>query len=284
MTDGDTPATGETLYFHQAVYTKADLDKAPEDEAVFFLMCCQMHNEVATLYRLLIQNPIQPDAPEPVKAAAATTSLLALRMLAGRLYESWEYIRGRYRARYDAYGDAISQEAKSDFAALGKYFGKHSLIYRLRNKVSFHSDEENMRLGYRALPQDEVLVDHHHAFRGNTVFYGSEMMMTSAMNTLVEGAVSAELAFETIQAEIREVASRFFMVTGTFTLAFAKRYLPAALEGMRKNIIEVPDQPTPDQSATRPFLALPKKPRATIRRNYKGTASPAALSTAYRGS
>lgn len=260
----DEPGSHGTLHFHRFTYTKADLKAVGDEEAVFFLMSCQLHNDIATLFRVLLQNPIRDEDPEPVRNAAAITQLLIIRMLAGRCYEGWEFVKARFGTYFKKHDSRIKLQAKDNYKTLKKYFGRKSLIQLLRNKVAFHSSIESFSESYANLSDEESFVDHHHSARGNTVFFGAELVLTQTIISLVEKPDPLEALIQ-VGDEVREIAGQFLDVTGAFIAAFCSFHLPDAMKRMNDDVVAVPDQPTPGAMRSKPFLFVQGKSAARKR-------------------
>ena len=189
-------------------YTAADLRKAPEEEAVFFLRCGQFHNDVTVFLRQALQSFAEDDDPEPLKLAAVLAVHTNVRFLAARLSEGWKMVDGHFQQVFTSYGEAIPQTVQSDFKKLRQYFGKDCLVRNLRNNIASHYDHNMIREAYRALGAEEPMIDYLAETEGNSLFFSAEIATLASLNQLV-GADEVTKAIATIRAEVMKVARWF---------------------------------------------------------------------------
>lgn len=255
-------------------YTKSDLSGVPEEEAVFFLMACQLHNDLAVLLRLLLQNRIENDAPEPVRAATGVTQLLLIRMIAGRTHEGWTLVRAKFQKIFQEYGDEIGPSARAEFARLKTYFGNGSLVSNVRKTLAFHSDFENIAKAYSELDPKAELTDFRHPQRGNTIYYGADIILTRALVDLT-GMRDRRDGLLLVLDEIRIAAGGFLDVVQAFVSAFCGRHLAERLKEMDPKGIVVGGQPNVYAMRATPFIFAPTTPVPNRRRSLLGgSASP----------
>lgn len=244
--------------FFQLRYTRADLNHVPEEDAVFFFMACQLHNDIAALFRMLLLHRFRGEGPEPAQHAAAATFFLCIRMLAGRLHEGWKLTETRFSRVFRDYSGNIAPAAQDDFQSLRTYFGSPNLIKDIRNKAGFHTDIDQFTEGYRRLEQWEDFVDSHAWTIGNTVFHGGEILMMSTLIALTNKDDPGE-ALDHITDEVRRIAGAFLSVTGGFARAFCQRHLNDRLAEMHENRVVVPRQPDPERYVAEQFLYVPDR-------------------------
>jgi hypothetical protein len=210
-------------------YTKADLTGAPDDEAIFFLMCGQLQNDLVILMRQLLQASHVPGDDEPTRLASTTAWHLNLRYLAARVTEGWNLIKGRFQKVLADYGLEIRDTARRDLPALARYFSDTNNLRTVRNKLAAHFDQDVARAAYDALGPDEPLVDLHAAVEGNTIFFSGEVLMLASIRGLAEHKPPQE-ALEGISRELLDIASKLGNVVRAYLLAFSKRYLTDSLD------------------------------------------------------
>lgn len=113
-----------TITLHTLQYTKADLDKAPDADRLFFLMATSLANELQMLNKALVLTIETGKTGDHLIAQQAQNaySIMILRMVAGRLVEGWKVLSrfsGTMRADYKP---LMRDEDKEALAALRTYF------------------------------------------------------------------------------------------------------------------------------------------------------------------
>lgn len=241
-------------------YTPADLASVPQDEALFFLMCGQLHNDIAVLQRQTLQARALPGDAEPLRTAAATAASLNTRLLVGRVSEGWSFVQHRFQKAFRDYGGAIPADAKTDLAELNQYFGGTCLIRILRNRVAAHFDQDAAREAYGSLDPAEPLVDFHSRLEGNTIYFSGEALMLTAMHQIA-GEADAAASLDRIFGEVLAVSQRLSNVIWAFLKAFSEVHLGPHLGKMKDEMVVLRNQPTLEDFVAPVFLAHPGLPR-----------------------
>ena len=110
-------------------FSKALLNKVPEDERTFHLMAGQLANDLNILSKLIIifSNPVS--GHEILRRANTTSAILLIKLLAGRLNEGWELMcRHFWRANNPtANGDLIMYQSITDTPPISMITRRHNL-------------------------------------------------------------------------------------------------------------------------------------------------------------
>jgi hypothetical protein len=142
-------------------FTKAQLDRLPKEDRIFFVQLTHFLDELAILHKcLIVTTQTMSSAAGAEKMAQRVQAMFFVRMLAGKLNEGWDmlknsYARTRPRNRRGhppanelipgKYYNHLHNEMKNLLAKLTGYFSQGSnLIYTIRNKYSFHYDNEEI--------------------------------------------------------------------------------------------------------------------------------------------
>lgn len=243
-----------TVDIYPLRYTAGDLAAVPKDDALFFLMCGQLQNDIVILMRQVILARMEDDAPEPVRMVALTINLVNMRMLAGRLAEGWDLIRHRFQKVFREYGAGIKDGPKADLKSLKAYFDDENLIRTLRNKIAAHIDQDVMREAYKHFGADLELTDFHAEMDGNTIFYSGEVLMTVAIHQIVGGADIQE-ALNRLGDEVIRIARWQGSVIREYLRVFSQKHLGPQLRGLRDAKVVIEGQPKYDDFVAPVFLA-----------------------------
>lgn len=230
---------------HTLIYTKADLDQAPDDERLFFLMASSAANDTQMLNKTIAVILREEDAGyRLINQGNSAYGLMILRMLTGRLNEAWKLIRshkGMLEAKYEA---DLSDEGQSALKAIFAYFERPkpgSLIWRVRDGVAFHHESKHVEAAYQTLDPNADIGDYLHPSIGNTLFYTTEMLQYETLKNLAGTDDHIEALHQLID-ETREQTMNINALIFGFVVVFARRYLPHALEGLatERETIPVP--------------------------------------------
>ncbi|MDD1452658.1 hypothetical protein NHF48_019775 [Sphingomonas sp. H160509] len=234
------------ITLHTLIYTKADLDRTPDDERLFFLMASSVANDTQMLNKTMAVILREDDAGYRItNQGNAAFALMMLRMLTGRLNEGWKLIR-KHRAMIEAsYESELSEDAKEGFHAILAYFDHPkpgSLIWRVRDGMAFHHAPDHVEAAYRSLDPATDIGDYLHPSIGNTLFYTIELLQYETLKNLAGMDDHIEAVHQLVEdTRLQTVAFNSFIFG--FTLVFAKRYLQHALDGLKdeRETIPVPE-------------------------------------------
>ena len=190
---------------HRFMIAKAVLEKLPEPELSILLGGGKLLNEIniGTKYLTFCMNAVHASKDGPDKAAAFTSLLFFLRVLAGHVFEAHEYFRKVIRVdelKKTTNSRFLDADFYADIETLKKYFGRTNIISQMRKTSSFHTDAALLRESFEGISTEftyEILLGQQ--YQGHNIFYGSEMTMIDGIrhlkpNTNWEEAINS--AFE----------------------------------------------------------------------------------------
>jgi hypothetical protein len=251
---------------HTLMYSKADLERAPSDERIFFLMATSVANDTQMLVKALavILQGSDHDL-RLVNQANSAFGMAVLRMLAGRLNEAWKLLRDHRNLIEQRYMPHLSSEARTGYAAIHTYFDHPkpgSLIWRVRDAIAFHHDVKAVNAAWASIPDDADLGDYLSPRVGNTLFYTTEIAQYEALKHLAGTETHIE-ALHHLTDDTRQQTSNFNSFIYGFTVCFAEQYLPEALARLPDERESVPAPPF--ESLTLPyFFGLPVKSHSSM--------------------
>lgn len=214
------------IAIHTITIPKEKFDEAPEEERLTYLMAGNLANDVLILQKLLIiSSNTAIKLGDLHRPPVNGSTLLIIKLLAGRLYEGWNWLRGpstnhiKKRFAQDKAGAAWTC-----YRSITGYFGRDNIIQTLRQKVGFHADAEAMQAGYALLgaqPMTEILSEQ----RGNSFYGSSDVTLIGTLCTLAK-TDDVEVALTRIADEIAEVCNLF----GDLVLEIAARFCIEVLD------------------------------------------------------
>ena len=231
-----------TLYTFQ--YTKADLDKAPAQDRLFFLMTTGLANDIQMLNKTLavIIDNESSESTEIEKQGNNSFAILILRMLCGRLSEGWKLLNHFMITLKSEYESDMTEVGRAGLCGLDTYFnlrkGKHSLISKIRNRVAFHSDQSLVEAAYNSLDPKTELGDYLHETIGNTLYFSAELLQFESLTKLMAGQ-PIDRALDQLWDEVQQQTKHFNDVIMSFASVFCERHLPNAKLADETDTIEV---------------------------------------------
>ena len=239
---------------HPLVFTKGGLSAVPRNELLFHMLFAQLANEIQILRKQVMLASNSIGEAGPASDAGVAAAHVNLRLLAGRLYEGGQLLRGKPAGVvHQVYEGELDPTAVQAHRSIMKYFGRRSnLIGSLRNKVSFHWDHESIAQAFDEMPDDLVLTDYIAWECGNCLYYSGALLSVGQM-TAIAGLDDAGAALERIFNEVTEVANWFETYAQGFMFVFASRYLSPSKDmfaRVRQTIDGCPDI----QTATLPYF------------------------------
>lgn len=225
---------------HSLVYSKADLDKAPADERLFYLMAGSVANDTAILNKALLASLDTPDFGNRIANQGNSTSLgFILRILSGRLVEAYKLTRDASKMIKREYQADLSPEARAAFYAVLKYFaGKRSLLLDVRDRMAFHHLSEHVDQAYQSLNVSLDLGEYMHTAVGNSLYYTAEILHYETLKNL--SGLSHKEAIERWIGDAINQSRNFGTFLNGFALVFASRYLPSSLDNAYDDTESVP--------------------------------------------
>lgn len=229
-----------TLTIHVLRFKKADLDRAPEDEKLFYLMSGSLANDIQMLMKTVavIQASLSENDNELASQADSSYILLFMRLLAGRLYEGHKLLSKSARMLRKNYEPHFSEATIDGATELRKYFAdKNCFMKNVRRKLAFHSDSSVALAAYERIPESSDIGDYLTAEWGNSLHFTPEIMQYEALGHLA-GDVDHEEGTARLWKETKTVATYFAQYIGDYAITFARKYVPEALEKMKDDTEE----------------------------------------------
>lgn len=187
---------------------KPTLEALPDRERSILLGGGKLLNEmnISTNHLHFSMNAVHATEDGPDRRAAFTALSFFLRILAGHVFEAYEYFRNNVRVDDLKSSFLENDDFCNDTKALKKYFGRKNIITKMRNQFAFHTDTELLHKSLKSTPPAfiyEVLLGKEH--QGHNLFYGSEVIIIHGIQHLPdtpwEDAINAAFN-ETIEIAI----------------------------------------------------------------------------------
>ncbi|MDO9527865.1 MAG: hypothetical protein Q7J27_01765 [Syntrophales bacterium] len=195
----------------QAEFSKAQLDRLPKKDQVFFFQLTHLLDELMILQKCLIYAGNTIASKEGVaKTAQRTQALFFIRTLAGKINEGWQILRASYFAKKlsQRYDNLISASARQSLEEIKRYFREDNLINELRNKYAFHYDRQKVKDQIDRITRDEVLSMFISEHQGNNLFAFSDTMVNWSILNLINPN-DPQKAMDTLVDEIIQMCARF---------------------------------------------------------------------------
>lgn len=233
-------------------YRLSDLSTAAREEFPFHLVLGKISNEITTLRAQVMLATNGAAHGGPVADVSAQAALLNMLLIAGRLYEAWDFLRDSENGRaYKLCEPHLNLDAKQARKWLSKYFSRQNLVAKLRNKAAFHWDRSNIDEAIRSLPEDDLITDVISPARGQTYYGGGFILSIAQMHNLVAGNDLQE-SLELIRDNLLDVAAKFQDFTEGVNASFLERHVGLNQEKFQQGKFEIEG---PDiEEATIPYF------------------------------
>ena len=258
------------MRLHEVSMSKEAFDQAPDEHKRLYLVLCQIVNKIMILQSLTKQAFNGMKGERAAQEVALGTGFLLLRILSGRLYESYLIIsKESNRVIFDKLCDMVTDNTDRTIVTNGKnacenlrsYFEKPgSLLNRIRNKLAFHLDEKVLLEGANLLKDDQwPLVDFHAGTRGHTFFGGCDTVAAAAVSHLL-GVENAADGTSAMMVDSMSIASAVGDFAEAFMLAFMVNYLANGYTSRKMVVLK--DVPDFDRAQLHFFLTISAQTRA----------------------
>lgn len=218
--------------------SKAELLAIPQEERIFFVQLTNFADEINILQKVIYYSSKQTDN-EVIRRAQICQSLFFIRILAGKLFEGWEFLGSHF------FGAKLSKEYEKALTGIGRnclkklkqYFDKNNVINLIRNEFAFHySSVSSKKINQVILDADdsenfEIFLSESH---GNCLYYLSHVLVNSAILRHT-GSPTLEEAADKLLKEITKVASCFSEFIGDCLTIVIKKYF-----GRKHGQIQIP--------------------------------------------
>jgi hypothetical protein len=235
------------MQLKKMTFLKADLNCLGEQERNFFIGIAHIANEINSLSRLFQWSIARPTS-EIGRRAMLTQGLMFARLLNGKLYEFWIYLKKAFSNKlskvYEPELDSDSAEALKD---LRRYFSNGSMSNKVRNKFSFHYDPEFLVSGYDDIDDDalmEIYLGEHNA---NTIYALADDIVGRGMINFINPESKSE-AMKQFFEETSMVAGLASVFIGGYMRLVIDKHLP---HRKAESIEEISIEGLPDWSDVR---------------------------------
>lgn len=215
---------------------RVELDKnkllaLPQSEATFFLSLGHVCNEINAVTKLLFWSSNYKTEGEAEEHGQFALSLYLTRVLAGHLYEAWEFLRKDYFSASDSsttpiakvYAPLLDPEATADMDVLKSYFDQaNNLCRQVRNRIAFHFSATDIT-GLLPLVQEKLIAYMEREVAPNNLFHYSELLVAEALEQIMVEA-SRTLTYGALYDELFRVAARFVRVSDGLMEALVKKH------------------------------------------------------------
>lgn len=122
-------------------YVLEGVDKLSKMEQTFLVLLSELANDLTTLGKLAAAAERHPSDPLEVKASAVL-SLVLLRLLGARIWQSWELLRSFYNKQVLAQSSWLRSHSKlyAPIRKLKREFPEGCVWDRIRNQFAYHYD------------------------------------------------------------------------------------------------------------------------------------------------
>ncbi len=194
---------------------KSKLEAIPEKQRVLFVHLGSILNELNILQKSVIFSSNGIESLSKVeKRGQVFQSLFFIRILAGKLNESWEMLKKDVFSTplFKDCEDALSPVARDSLSELKKYFSRENNIHLIRDKFAFHYDSDRVREGISQIPEDEVL-EMFVCNSGNCLYCFSDVIVSESILNSINPCDRAQ-AMDTLIKEVVQDVSGWFRQFG----------------------------------------------------------------------
>lgn len=199
----------------------------PESELQLYVGIQIVISEINCLRRFLI---LQSSSFEDkvVEMAQNSQRLFLLRMLAGKSYESWEFLRMKFLTSKlsNIYEPLLESEEKDSLKKIKRYFGKANALKLVRNRYAFHYSEgiKNLMDKLNGFPDSDPMEIYIAEAEGNCYYSMAQLLLNVSFVESFPGSDQKE-KIENLFTEILSAAEWFIKLFQGLIIAITKRHL-----------------------------------------------------------
>lgn len=237
---------------------KSKFDNVPEDERTFIIGFGHIVNEINFLQKLLYWTAPSEEEPAIIRRAHSSQAMTVAKLLAGKLWESWQFLQKAYFSRVSAnYDNVLNEEAKEAINNLKQYFKGINIVSTVRNEFAFHYSVDHIREGFSLPPDtDEWQVVLSEA-SGNNLYYLADLVANYAMLNSINQKDHRN-AMDRLLEELTKI-SRWFIIFGDACwIIVTKKYLRDSGAGIPVQEVNLEDCPTINEVEV-PFFIEPRR-------------------------
>ena len=236
---------------------KEHLTALPEKEMLFFVQIGTILNEIHILHKLTLFSNKEAETDVETRASNSQSFFLLL-ILSGKLFESWNVLQSLFfrgqSPLSNEYENLLPEEAKEDLDKIKNYFGRgNTLIHKIRNKFSFHYDQNEIKKALLNHPDDEPFEIYLSHSRGNCFYYASTMLiMNAVLESTGKDISDPESALIQFFDEVSNLAGWMLNFLNPCLLIVAKKLNRD--QSQIKETVEIKNPPNPDDVFLPPFI------------------------------
>ncbi len=120
--------------------TKADWDKIPSEEQLFYIYIGHLRNEITILRKLFYLTLNNSDDGDILSIVYYSQKLVLIKILFGKFEEGWKFLtKGKYKIANKILND-LNQKSKNSYDWLEIYFTdvNKTLAHKIRHNFAFH--------------------------------------------------------------------------------------------------------------------------------------------------
>lgn len=199
----------------------------PESELQLYVGIQIVISEINCLRKFLI---LQPSSSEDkvMEMAQNSQRLFLLRMLAGKSYESWEFLRMKFLTSKlsNIYEPLLESEEKDSLKKIKRYFGKANALKSVRNRYAFHYAEgiQNLMDKLNGFPDSDPMEIYIAEAEGNCYYSMAQLLLNVSFVESFPGSDQKE-KIENLFSEILSTAKWFIKLFQGLIIAITKRHL-----------------------------------------------------------
>jgi hypothetical protein len=149
-------------------------------------------------------------------------------MLAGKSYESWEFLRKKFLASRlsNIYEPLLKSEEKDSLKKIKRYFGKANAVKSVRNHYAFHYAEgmQNLMDKLKDFPDSDPMEIYIAEAEGNCYYSMTQLLLNASFVESFPGSDQRE-KIENLFSEILSTANWFIKLFQGLIIAITKRHL-----------------------------------------------------------
>jgi len=237
----------------------------PDNERNLLFMLGHIGNEISMLQKLQwYASNFQYPANTAAEGHAHTSqSLMIGKILIGKLNESWNFIRSIFLSTElgKEYTPRLDKKGEESLNSLKSYFGKSALLSDIRNNFSFHYFTEGWSENLTAIFNkiDEGECDFYISEkRGNTHWYGAEVVVNYALLKMVEPDNPVE-AMDRLMEESLDVAAWIMDFVDHCIVAIIEHHLGSKFVSENLKSVAIANPPDPRDVSIPFFIQTPNE-------------------------
>jgi hypothetical protein len=173
----------DVIEVHPVQVTKQKLASMPQEERTFLLLLGNAANEINVLTKLVVLAGNAKETGQFVDYVHSHQTLILLRLLIGKLHETWKLFRTNFLSNKGIatkYRAQLGDDANAAIDYLKRHF-ESSPLTDIRDASAFHAPTaEEIEKAFQALPESELWY-FYLADQGLSFYFASELVVAKVM-------------------------------------------------------------------------------------------------------